>query len=119
MRDTVLDVFTKDFMEAARAKGLSEKSVLYRHAMRNAMLPMISVIAVDLTYLISGATVTERVFSWVGLGDLTVEAVVNADYPVLQGIFLLLATLVVISNFVADVIYALVDPRIRYGGKGK
>ena len=119
MRDTVLDVFTKDFMEAARAKGLSEKSVLYRHAMRNAMLPMISAIAVDLTYLISGATVTERVFSWVGLGDLTVEAVVNADYPVLQGIFLLLATLVVISNFVADVIYALVDPRIRYGGKGQ
>jgi peptide/nickel transport system permease protein len=119
MRDTVLDVFTKDFMEAARAKGLSEKSVLYRHAMRNAMLPMISAIAVDMTYLISGATVTERVFSWFGIGDLTVEAVVNADYPVLQGIFLLLATFVVVSNFVADVIYALVDPRIRYGGKGK
>jgi len=119
MRDTVLDVFTKDFMEAARAKGLSEKSILFRHAMRNAMLPMISVIAVDMTYLISGATVTERVFSWAGLGDLTVEAVVNADYSILQGIFLLLATLVVVSNFFADVIYALVDPRIRYGGKGK
>ena len=119
MRDTVLDVFTKDFMEAARAKGLSEKSVLYRHAMRNAMLPMISVIAVDLTYLISGATITERIFSWFGIGDLTIEAVLNADYPVLQGIFLLLATFVVIANFVADLIYALVDPRIRYGGKGK
>jgi peptide/nickel transport system permease protein len=119
MRDTVLDVFTKDFMEAARAKGLSEKSILFRHAMRNAMLPMISVIAVDMAYLISGATVTERVFSWVGIGDLTVEAVVNADYSVLQGIFLLLATLVVVSNFFADVIYALADPRIRYGGKGK
>jgi len=119
MRDTVLDVFTKDFMEAARAKGLSGRSILFRHAMRNAMLPMISVIAVDMTYLISGATVTERVFSWAGLGDLTVEAVVNADYSILQGIFLLLATLVVVSNFVADMIYALVDPRIRYGGKGK
>jgi len=119
MRDTVLDVFTKDFMEAARAKGLSEKSILYRHAMRNAMLPMISVIAVNMTYLISGATVTERVFSWLGLGDLIVEAVVNADYPILQGIFLLLATVVVVSNFVADVIYAFADPRIRYGGKEK
>jgi peptide/nickel transport system permease protein len=119
MRDTVLDVFTKDFMEAARAKGLSRKSLLYRHAMRNAMLPMISVIAVDMAYLISGATVTERVFSWVGLGDLIVEAVVNADYPILQGIFLLLATLVVVANFVADLIYAFVDPRIRYGEGGK
>lgn len=119
MRDTVLDVFTKDFIEAARAKGLSEKSILYRHAMRNALLPMISVIAVNMTYLISGATVTERVFSWAGIGLLTVQAVVNADYPILQGIFLLLATVVVISNFVADVIYAFADPRIRYGEKGK
>jgi len=119
MRDTVLDVFTKDFMEAARAKGLSQKSILYRHAMRNAMLPMISVIAVNMTYLISGATVTERVFSWSGLGLLTIQAVVNADYPILQGIFLLLTTAVVISNFIADVIYALVDPRIRLGGKEK
>jgi peptide/nickel transport system permease protein len=119
MRDTVLDVFTKDFMEAARAKGLSRKSLLYRHAMRNAMLPMISVIAADVAYLISGATVTERVFSWAGIGDLTVEAVVNADYPILQGIFLLLASVVIIANFIADVIYVFVDPRIRYGGGGK
>jgi peptide/nickel transport system permease protein len=106
-------------MEAVRAKGLSKKSVLYRHAMRNAMLPMISVIAMDMAYLISGATVTERVFSWIGIGDLTVEAVVNADYPILQGIFLLLATLIVAANFVADIIYAFVDPRIRYGEGGK
>ena len=117
MRDSVLDVFTKDFMEAARAKGLSGKSILYRHAMRNAMLPMISVIAVNMTYLISGATVTEQIFTWPGIGRLTIQAVVNADYPILQGIFLLLATGVVISNFVADIIYALADPRIRYGEK--
>ena len=117
MRDSVLDVFTKDFMEAARAKGLSGKSILYRHAMRNAMLPMISVIAVNMTYLISGATVTEQVFTWPGIGRLTIQAVVNADYPILQGIFLLLATGVVISNFIADIIYAFADPRIRYGEK--
>lgn len=83
------------------------------------MLPMISVIAADVAYLISGATVTERVFTWTGIGDLTVEAVVNADYPILQGIFLLLTTIVVASNFVADVIYAFADPRIRYGEGGK
>lgn len=117
MRDSVLDVFTKDFMEAARAKGLSERKILYKHAMRNAMLPMISVIAVNMTYLISGATVTEQIFTWPGIGRLTIQAVVNADYPILQGIFLLLATVVVISNFIADLIYAFADPRIRYGEK--
>lgn len=83
------------------------------------MLPMISVIAVNMAYLISGATVTEKVFSWTGLGLLTIQAVVNADYPILQGIFLLLATVVVVSNFIADVINAFADPRIRYGEKKK
>jgi ABC-type dipeptide/oligopeptide/nickel transport system permease component len=117
MRDSVLDIFTKDFMEAARAKGLSERRILYRHAMRNAMLPMISVIAVNMTYLISGATVTEQIFTWPGIGQLTIQAVVNADYPILQGIFLLLATGVIVANFAADIIYAFADPRIRYGEK--
>ena len=117
MRDSVLDVFTKDFMEAARAKGLSERKVLYRHAMRNAMLPMISVIAVNMTFLISGATVTEQIFTWPGIGRLTIQAVVNADYPILQGIFLLLASGVIVANFAADIIYAFADPRIRYGEK--
>jgi peptide/nickel transport system permease protein len=118
MRSSVLDVFTEDFMESARAKGLSQKTILFGHAMRNAMLPMISVIAVNVPFLISGATVTESVFSWTGIGLLTVQAVVNADYPVLQGIFLLLATVVVLSNFVSDIIYAFADPRIRYGKEG-
>jgi len=117
MRDSVLDIFTKDFMEAARAKGLSERRILYRHAMRNAMLPMISVIAVNMTYLISGATVTEQIFTWPGIGQLTILAVVNADYPILQGIFLLLASGVIVANFAADIIYAFADPRIRYGEK--
>ena len=114
MRDSVLDVFTEDYMEAARAKGLTERTILFKHAMRNAMLPMISVIAVNMTYLISGATMTETVFSWSGLGLLTYNSVLSADYPVLQGIFLLYAAIAVISNFTADVIYAFLDPRIRY-----
>lgn len=114
MRDSVLDVFTEDYMEAAKAKGLTERAILFKHAMRNAMLPMISVIAVNMTYLISGATMTETIFSWAGLGLLTYNSVLSADYPVLQGIFLLYAAIAVISNFTADVIYAFLDPRIRY-----
>jgi peptide/nickel transport system permease protein len=114
MRDSVLDVFTQDYMLAARAKGLKEKTILYRHAMRNAMLPMVSVIAVNVPYLISGATMTEFVFSWEGLGLLTYDSVLSNDYPVLQGVFLLLATITVIANLLADIIYLYLDPRIRY-----
>ncbi|MHA3964078.1 MAG: ABC transporter permease [Candidatus Thorarchaeota archaeon SMTZ1-45] len=114
MRDTVLDVFTQDFMLAAKAKGLKEKTILYKHAMRNAMLPMVSVIAVNIPFLISGATITEFVFSWEGIGLLTYDSVLANDYPVLQGIFLFLATITVFANFVADLLYLYLDPRIRY-----
>jgi peptide/nickel transport system permease protein len=114
MRDTVLDVFTQDYILAARAKGLKERTILFGHAMRNAMLPMVSVIAVELPYLISGAMMTEYVFSWSGLGLLTYNSVLAVDYPVLQGIFLFLATITVFSNLAADIIYLYLDPRIRY-----
>ncbi len=114
MRDSVLDVFTQDYILAAEAKGLKERTILYGHAMRNAMLPMISVIAVNLPYLIGGATMTEFVFSWSGLGLLIYNSVLSADYPVLQGIFLFYAGLTVISNFIADILYLYLDPRIRY-----
>ncbi|MFX1482339.1 MAG: ABC transporter permease [Promethearchaeota archaeon] len=114
MRDTVLDVFTQDYILAAKAKGLKERTILYGHAMRNAMLPMVSVIAVNLPYLISGAMMTEFVFSWSGLGLLTYNSVLSVDYPVLQGIFLFLATITVFANFAADVLYLYLDPRIRY-----
>ena len=114
MRDTVLDVFTQDYILAARAKGIKERTILYGHAMRNAMLPMVSVIAVNMPYLISGAMMTEYVFSWSGLGLLTYNSVLSVDYPVLQGVFLFLATIAVLSNFVADILYLYLDPRIRY-----
>ncbi|MHA1948409.1 MAG: ABC transporter permease [Candidatus Thorarchaeota archaeon] len=114
MRDTVLDVFTQDYILAAKAKGLKDRTILYGHAMRNAMLPMVSVVAVNLPYLISGAMMTEFVFSWSGLGLLTYESVLSIDYPVLQGIFLFLATITVFANFFADVLYLYLDPRIRY-----
>lgn len=114
MRDTVLDVFTQDYILAAKAKGLKERTILYGHAMRNAMLPMVSVIAVNVPYLVSGATMTEYVFSWSGLGLLTYHSVLSADYPVLQAIFLFLATITLLANFVADLLYLYLDPRIRY-----
>ena len=114
MRDSVLDVFTQDYILAAKAKGLKERTILYGHAMRNAMLPMVSVIAVNMPYLISGAMMTEYVFSWSGLGLLTYNSVLTVDYPVLQGIFLFLATVAVLSNFIADIVYLALDPRIRY-----
>ena len=114
MRDSVLDVFTEDYILAAEAKGLKERTILYSHAMRNAMLPMISVIAVNLPYVISGATMTEFVFTWSGLGLLTYDSVLANDYPVLQGIFLFLATVTLLANYLADLLYLYLDPRIRY-----
>ena len=114
MRDTVLDVFTQDYILAAKAKGLKERTILYGHAMRNAMLPMVSVIAVNVPYLVSGAMMTEYVFSWSGLGLLTYNSVLSADYPVLQAVFLFLATLTLVANFAADILYLYLDPRIRY-----
>ncbi|MFX1505348.1 MAG: ABC transporter permease [Promethearchaeota archaeon] len=113
-RDQMLGIFTEDYMMTARAKGLPTRRVLFTHARKNAMLPMISVLAVAMTYLVSGATLTETVFVWDGIGLLTINAVVNADYPLLQGLFMIVAAVAIMANFVADVIYAFLDPRIRY-----
>ena len=113
MRDTILDVFTEDYMLTARAKGLSNRKVLFKHAMRNALLPMVSLMGVHITFLISGAVITETVFSWDGLGRLIYNSVRNNDYPVLQGIFLFMAVLVVVASIIADIINAYLDPRIK------
>ena len=113
MRDTILDVFTEDYMLTARAKGLSDRKILFKHAMRNALLPMVSIMGVHLTFLISGATMTETVFSWDGLGRLIYDSVRDADYPVLQGVFLMMAILVVVASLCADITCAYLDPRIK------
>jgi len=114
MRNTMLDIFTEDYMLTAKAKGLRDRIILFRHGMKNAMLPMVSVIALTVVYLFGGATLTETVFSWYGIGRLTYESVMMADYPVLQGIFLVMAIAVILANFIADIVYAYLDPRIRY-----
>ncbi|HSK94232.1 MAG TPA: ABC transporter permease [Candidatus Angelobacter sp.] len=112
MRSSVLDVFGEDYILTARAKGLSTYRVIRDHALRNAMLPMVTLIALNLGFTVSGAIQVEAVYSWPGLGALTVDAVGDRDYPVLQGAFLLIAVSVVIANLVAELIYGWLDPRV-------
>jgi len=112
MRSSILDVFSEDYILTAKAKGLSTYRIIRDHALRNAMLPMVTLIAINLAFTVSGAIQVEEVFSWPGLGRLTIEAVSKRDYPVLQGAFLLLAVAVVVANVIADIVYGWVDPRI-------
>jgi peptide/nickel transport system permease protein len=112
MRSSVIDVFSEDYILTAKAKGLSTFRIVRDHALRNAMLPMVTLIALNLGFTVSGAIQVESVFSWPGLGALTVNAVNERDYPVLQGAFLLLAISVVLANLVAELIYGWLDPRI-------
>jgi peptide/nickel transport system permease protein len=112
MRSSVLDVFGEDYILTARAKGLSTYRIIRHHALRNAMLPMVTLIALTLGFTVAGAIQVEAVFSWPGLGALTVDAVADRDYPVLQGAFLLLAIAVVIANLAAELVYGWLDPRV-------
>ena len=114
MRNSLLDVFTEDYMLTAEAKGLSDRDILFKHALKNAFLPSLSLIATQTAYLVSGATLTETVFAWNGIGYLTYTAVQSMDYPVLQGVFLVVCVMVILANFIADVLYVYIDPRIRY-----
>jgi peptide/nickel transport system permease protein len=115
MRSSVLDVFSEDYILTARAKGLSTFRVIRDHALRNAMLPMVTLIALNLGFTVSGAIQVESVYSWPGIGLLTVNAVADRDYPVLQGAFLLIAVSVVVANLVAELIYGWLDPRVSEG----
>ena len=113
MRSSVIEVFSEDYILTAKAKGLSTFRIIRDHALRNAMLPMVTLIAINLGVIVSGAIQIESVFSWPGLGQLTVNAVHERDYPVLQGAFLLLAVAVVLANLAAELLYGWLDPRVR------
>ena len=112
MRSSVLEVFGEDYILTARAKGLSTYRIIRHHALRNAMLPMVTLIALTLGFTVAGAIQVETVFSWPGLGALTVDAVSQRDYPVLQGAFLLLAVAVIVANLGAELVYGWLDPRV-------
>lgn len=113
VRSSMLEVINEEYIRTARSKGLSEKTVIYRHALRNALIPLVTLLALRLPWLVGGAVITETVFSWPGMGRLLVDAVTQRDYPVVQGVVLILATLVLLSNLAADLMYAYLDPRIR------
>jgi peptide/nickel transport system permease protein len=114
MRGSLLDVLTEDYINTARAKGFKRREIVMRHALPNAMLPMVTVIAINLGFMISGAIQTETVFSWPGIGRLVYDSLMARDYPVLQGAFLLVSVTVIIANFIADILYGYLDPRIKY-----
>jgi peptide/nickel transport system permease protein len=113
MRSSVLETMSEDYIGTARAKGLSDGRVLRSHALPNALLPTVTLVAINIGYVVAGAITVELVFNWPGLGTLTVDALAARDYPVLQGVFLLLSVTVVLANLIADLIYGLLDPRVR------
>jgi peptide/nickel transport system permease protein len=112
VRSSMVDALAQDYVRTARAKGLPEREVLGRHALRNALIPMVTVLGVLTPRLLGGAVVTETIFAWPGLGRLAVEAAVTRDYPVILGATLLVSTLVVLSNLITDFLYVVIDPRI-------
>jgi peptide/nickel transport system permease protein len=113
-RSSLLEVIDQDYIRTARAKGLAEKAVVLRHALRNALIPIISLMGLDLGYIVGGAVVIESVFARSGVGDLMLRAIYSRDFPVLQGCMFVLALAIVLGNIVADFTYVLVDPRIRH-----
>ena len=113
MRNSLTDVLTEDYIVTARAKGLSNKAILRDHAMRNAMLPVVTVAAISIGWVLGGDIMVELVFSYEGLGLLTWEAVNDRDFPLLQAIFLIMAIVVLIANFLADILYMYLDPRVK------
>jgi len=113
MRATLLDVLSEDYIVTSRAIGLSKTLVMRRHAVPNAMLPVITLLALNIGLVLSGAFVIESIFSWPGIGDLTINAISDKDYPMLQGAFLISSAAVIIANFGADLLYGYLDPRVK------
>jgi peptide/nickel transport system permease protein len=114
-RSSMLEVLRQDFVRTARAKGLGERLIVARHALKNALIPIITVIGLQFGALLGGAVLTESVFGWPGMGQLLVESIFSRDYPMVQGIVLVFSALFILTNLVVDLCYAVIDPRIHYG----
>lgn len=114
-RATMIEALSEDYIVTARAKGVRERTVIFKHALRNASLPIITSAAISFGFMLSGAIITETVFSWPGLGGLTWRAIQLYDYPILHVLFYIIAVCVIVANFIADLAYGYVDPRIKYG----
>jgi peptide/nickel transport system permease protein len=114
LRSSLLETLRQDYIRTARAKGSKERVVLFRHAFRNALIPLVTVIALAIPTLFGGAIFTEYIFSWPGMGQLLINSVGSQDWPVAMGVVIITAGLTILANFVADVAYVVIDPRIRY-----
>ena len=113
-RATLLETLSQDYVRTARAKGVDNKNILFKHALKNSAIPIVTVIGSGVALLISGAVVTETVFSIPGLGRLTVDAILRKDYPIIQGVILLFSFMYVLVNLLIDLLYRVFDPRIKY-----
>jgi len=118
MRQSMLEVVRQDYIQSARAKGLAEAAVIGKHALRNALLPLVTILGLSLPGLIGGSVIVESIFAIPGMGQLMVQAVFERDYPVIMGNLVIVAALTLVANLFADLAYGLVDPRIRLGGRG-
>jgi len=114
LRSSMLDVIHQDYLRTARAKGLPNRVVIYKHALRNALIPLITLLALDLPYIFSGAIFVEILFSWPGMGRLYYQAALQRDYPILLAVLIIGASFIIFSNLLADLLYAFLDPRVRY-----
>ncbi len=115
MRATMIDVLAEDYIVMARAKGVQERTVLFRHALRNAIIPIVTLFALSLGFILAGAVVTETVFDWPGLGRAIYDGIVSNDFPFEQAIFFVISLMVLLANFAVDLVYGFLDPRIRTG----
>jgi peptide/nickel transport system permease protein len=113
-RSAMLEVIRQEYIKTARIKGLPEKMVIFKHALRNALVPVVTVIGLQTAYLLGGVVIIEQIFDWPGIGKLLLNAVYQRDYPMVQGVILVIATLFVLINLVVDILYAYLNPRIRY-----
>jgi peptide/nickel transport system permease protein len=114
LRSAMLDVIHEDYVRTARAKGLRERMVIYKHALRNALIPLVTLIGLDLPSLFGGALFTETIFAWPGIGRLYFTAALKTDYPVVMAVLIIYSALIILSNLLVDVVYAALDPRIKY-----
>lgn len=115
-RASLLDVLTKNYIRTAKSKGLSEISVIARHALRNTLIPVVTVIGIQLAHLLSGVVIIEQIFAWPGIGHFLIDAINAKDYPVIQGFVLMIAFFFVLTNLAVDILYVLIDPRVRNTG---
>jgi peptide/nickel transport system permease protein len=114
LRSSMLDVIHKDYLRTARAKGLPNWMILYKHALRNALIPLITLLALDMPYIFGGAVFVETIFAWPGMGRFYYQAALQRDYPVLMAVLIIGAAFIILSNLIADLLYAYLDPRVRY-----